>query len=119
MLEALRALADRAEMQLANHPQARTVYAAEPDANDKYWGHRLFSRGVGLSLPASGVAVKCLLMDGREVPTLKGMEVDLILGFVSSLIDLTVSKCGNEPAMKHARRRLGHKKASVERIRRP
>ena len=119
MLEALRALADRAEMQLANHPQARTVYAAEPDANDKYWGHRLFSRGVGLSLPASGVAVKCLLMDGRGTPTLKGIEVDLILGFVSSLIDLTVSKAGDQPAMKAARWRLEHKQVSAERLRRP
>ena len=119
MLEALMALAARAEMDLERHPQARTVYAAEPSANDLYWTHRLFSRGVGLSLPASGVAVKCLLMDDRHVPILSGNEVDLILGFVSSLIDLTVSKCGDQPAMKGARWRLERKQASVERIRRP
>ena len=117
-MEALRELADRAELQLENHPQTRNVYAAEPNANDKSWGHRIFSRGVGLSLMASGVPVKCLLMDSRVTSTLKSGEVDLILGFVSSLINLTVSKVVQQPAMKAAKGRLEHKQANADRLRR-
>ena len=112
MLEALNDLANSADFHLKEHPQARLVHSAKPMHHERYYTHRIFSRCSILSLPASGVEVRCLLMDQRKVPTLNPCAVDAILGFIASMTDFAVcpKEKRREPAMKAAERRLGGKR---------
>ena len=118
MMAALAELHAHALTRLEAHPQARTVYAAEPRANDNFSGHKLFCRETVFSLAASGVPVKCLLIDQRSTHKLLAPELDLILGFVASLVDFSVSQVADQPAMKRAQARLTVKKEHVDRVRR-
>ena len=117
MMEALEELAQRAEFRLGRHPQARIVHSASPQHNDRFTGHRIFSRSSVLSLTAIGVEVRCLLMDQRDVPTLGKHAVDAILGFVASMADFAVCAKRNEPAMQAAEARLVAKRGKVEELR--
>ena len=118
MMEALEELAKQAEFQLGRHPQARIVHSAMPHHNDRYKDHRIFSRSSILSLPASGVEVRCLLMVKRDVPILDKHAVDAILGFVASMADFAVCAKRHEPAMRAAEDRLVVKRDTATAYRR-
>ena len=113
MRAAVKSLHDEAELRMAEFPQARRIFSADPAKTDGFAWHKIFCRDADLSLPASGAPVNIMLMDSRITPTLTKENLDAVFGFCAFFIHLDRNPHQSQHSMKKAHWRLEARRAAA------